>query len=285
MTIKRYEFAAAFAAAALGVLAFAAAPIAAAQAPAGSIKGTALRHTPESLATSVANGALVLPPGAAGDAAWSGKFKDAPAVKGRYPAVIFLHGSSGLGLKAIGEWQLWLAGLGVASLAPDSFALPDHVTYTSPIDKATYEQIHALRASEIPPALAALQAQPWVDPARLALAGTSEGSVPVARYPGKEFAGRILYAWSCESNYFVTEPRNAFEPGKPVLNVISTVDPFFSAANAWLGNPSAKGHCGEALKDEKGAAIVLVPGAPHTLLGFPAARHATAGFIAAVLKP
>ena len=63
------------------------------------------------------------------------------------------------------------------------------------------------------------------------LAGTSEGAVPVARYAGREFAARMLFAWSCEPNYFVTEPRNAFEADKPVLNVISSVDPFFSPTN------------------------------------------------------
>ena len=110
------------------------------------------------------------------------------------PVLLFLHGSSGLGLKAIGEWQQWLAREGVASVAPDSFALPDHVTYKSPISKAEYEQMHALRASEIAPMLAALTALPWVDGARIVLAGTSEGSVPVARYSGTEFAARILFA-------------------------------------------------------------------------------------------
>ena len=147
------------------------------------------------------------------------------------PVVLFLHGSSGLGLKAIGEWQQWLAAQGIASVAPDSFALPDHVTYKSPIDKASYERIHALRASEIAPALAAIQPAPWADTSKLVLAGTIEGAVPVARYAGREFAARMLFAWSCEPNHFVTEPRNAFEADKPVRNVISSVDPFFSPTN------------------------------------------------------
>ena len=253
--------------------------------PAGEIKGTAWQHTAASLAASVADGALVLPAAATGKGIYGGKFKDAPGVTGRFPVVIFLHGSSGLALKAIGEWQLWLASLGVASLAPDSFALPDRITYTSPADKATYEKIHTLRASEINAALAALLTQSWVDPTRIALAGTSEGSVAVARYTGNEFAGRIVYAWSCEQNYFVAEPKSAFEPDKPALNVISSVDPFFSPANAWLGNPSAKGHCAEALKDSKKATIVLIPGAPHTLINLPQARSATAAFVAEALKP
>ena len=254
-------------------------------APAGEIKGTAWQHTSATLSASVANGALVLPLAATGNGVYSRTFKDAPAITGRFPVVIFLHGSSGLGLKAIGEWQVWLASLGVASLAPDSFALPDRITYTSPVDKATYEKIHALRASEIDATLAALLKQPWVDPARLALAGTSEGAVAVARYTGSEFAGRIVYSWSCEANYFVTDPKNAFEADKPVLNVISSVDPFFSPTNLWLGNSSATGHCADALMENKRATIVLIPGAPHTLINLPQATSATTAFVMEALKP
>ncbi len=255
---------------------------AAAQAPAaaGEIKGDAWVHSSESLAASVQQADVCLPAAATGGSPYSGKFSGMPKAAGnKVPVVLFLHGSSGLGLKAIGEWQQWLCSLGVASMAPDSFTLPGRATYKSPIDKALYERIHALRASEIAPALAALKAQPWADASRLVLAGTSEGAVPVARYGGTEFAARMLFAWSCEENYFVEQPRNAFEPGKPVLNVISATDPFFSKANAWLGNPQAQGHCAAALKDNPQAAVLLVPNAPHTLLNQPAARDAAAGFL------
>jgi hypothetical protein len=251
-----------------------------APAPAGEIKGDAWVHTPESLAASVQQADVCLPAAVTGSSPYFGKFSGMPKAAGsRVPVVLFLHGSSGLGLKAIGEWQQWLCSLGVASMAPDSFALPGRATYKSPIDKASYEKIHALRASEIAPALAALKAQPWADTSRLILAGTSEGAVPVARYGGTEFAARMLFAWSCETNYFVEQPRNAFEPGKPVLNVISATDPFFSKSNAWLGNADALGHCAAALKDNPQAAVLLVPNAPHTLLNLPAARDATAGFL------
>ena len=254
--------------------------------PAGELKGSAWVHTKDSLAAAIQQADVCLPPAATGSTFFCGKFKDIPKVSARQvPVVVFLHGSSGLGLKAIGEWQQWLAGLGFASIAPDSFALADHVTYKSPIDKESYEKIHALRASEIAPALAALRGQAWVDSSKLILAGTSEGAVPVARYPGNEFAARILYAWSCEANYFVTEPRNAFEPNKPVLNVISASDPFFSKSNAWLSHPDAQGHCGAALKDNSRASVLLVPNAPHTLLNLSATRSATAGFLSLLAKP
>jgi len=259
------------------------AALVAAQAPAaGQIKGDAWVHTAASLADSVRQGQLVLPAAATGGTAFVGKFKDAPATSGRVPVVLFLHGSSGLGLKAIGEWQQWLAGQGIASLAPDSFALPGHVTYTSPIDKASYERIHALRASEIAPALQALKAAPWADPRHLVLAGTSEGAVAVARYGGPDVAARMIFSWSCEANYFVTAPGTAVVDGQPVLNLVSASDPFFSRANPWLGMADAAGHCGAAFKGQPAAAVLLLPDAPHTLMNLPAARHAVAGFLRAL---
>ena len=254
-------------------------------APVGEVKGTASQHTAASSTGVAQRAAVVLPASVTGGTAYVGTLANAPKdAKSRVPVVVFLHGSSGLELKAIGEWQLWLASLGVASIAPDSFALSDRITYKSPVGKDVYEKIHALRASEIPLALQALRSAPWADMSRLVLAGTSEGGPAVARYTGGEFTGRMLYSWSCEDNYFVQNHRTAALT-QPVLNVMSSTDVFFSPSNTWLGNAAAKGYCGDALKDNKQATIVLIPGAPHTLLNLPATRHATAGFVRDVLKP
>ncbi|MBK8358583.1 MAG: alpha/beta hydrolase [Comamonadaceae bacterium] len=256
-----------------------------APAPQGEIKGQAIVHTPESARAAMANGALVLPAAATGGAVFTGAFKDAPReTRARVPVVVFLHGSSGLGLKAIGEWQQWLATMGIASFAPDSFALPGRVTYTSPVGKDFYEKIHALRGSEITLAVQALKDAPWADPRRMVLAGTSEGATAVARYAGDAFAARMIFSWSCEDNYFVETHRTAVRPEQPVLNVISATDPFFSRSNAWLGQPAAVGHCAAAFKDHPKASIVLIPGAPHTLLNLPAARQVVAGYLQDALK-
>jgi dienelactone hydrolase len=256
-----------------------------APAPQGEIKGQAIVHTPESARAAMANGALVLPAAATGGAVFTGAFKDAPReTRARVPVVVFLHGSSGLGLKAIGEWQQWLATMDIASFAPDSFALPGRVTYTSPVGKDFYEKIHALRGSEITLAVQALKDAPWADPRRMVLAGTSEGATAVARYAGDAFAARMIFSWSCEDNYFVETHRTAVRPEQPVLNVISATDPFFSRSNAWLGQPAAVGHCAAAFKDHPKASIVLIPGAPHTLLNLPAARQVVAGYLQDALK-
>jgi hypothetical protein len=195
-----------------------------------------------------------------------------------------MHGSSGLGLKAIAEWQQWLAKMGIASFAPNSFALKDRMTYTSPIDKDNYEKLHTFRATEIEITLKALLQMPWVDTSQIVLAGTSEGSVPVARYTGKEFAGRIMFAWSCEENYFVSAHKTAIPDDQPTLNIISSTDPYFSPSNAWIGNPQATGHCGAALKNNKKASIVLIPGGPHTVLTFPQAMGLVEGFLRNLFK-
>lgn len=254
--------------------------------PAGEVKEGPATHTSDSLRALVAGAQVALPAAANGGTAFLGKFKDVPASASvRVPVVVFLHGSSGLGLKAIAEWQQWLAGLGIASIAPDSFALPGRLTYKSPVDKAVYERMHALRGSEVAPTVVALAAAPWADSARLVLAGTSEGATAVARSFAAGFRGRILYAWSCEDNYFVDAHRTQLPAELPVLNVISLTDPFFSNANTWIGNAQPRGHCGEALKTHKNATVVLMAGAPHTLLTLPAARHATAGFLQDLFKP
>jgi dienelactone hydrolase len=254
--------------------------------PAGEVKGSQTTHTAQSVVGVIDTAQLVLPASVTGGATYSGLLRDAPRdLRGPAPLVVFMHGSSGLALKAIGEWQLWLADMGIASLAPNSFALPDRLTYKSPVGQDVYEKVHALRMSEISLAVSAVKRLPWVDSARMVLAGTSEGATSVARYTGTEFAGRIVYSWSCENNYFVHQHATALPADRPVLNVMSSTDNFFSVANTWLGNPNPKGHCGEALKSNKMASVLLIPGAPHTLLNLPQTRHATAGFVRDLLKP
>jgi len=256
-----------------------------AQTSQGEIKAGPLLHTAQSSVDLIQEAQVAFPATTAQGPVYVGTMKNAPEWKqGKLPVVLFMHGSSGLGLKAIAEWQQWLASLGVASVAPNSFALANRMTYTSPIDKENYEKLHAFRASEIDIALQSLLQMPWVDTKKLVLAGTSEGAVPVARYTGKEFAGRIMFAWSCEDNYFVTAHKTAIPDDQPTLNIISSTDPYFSPSNTWLGNANATGHCGAALKNNKKASMVLIPGGPHTVLTFPQAKGPVEGFLKDVFK-
>ena len=255
-------------------------------APVGSVKGSAWVHTDASLKAAVDNAWVVLPASVTGGAAYAGLLKDAPATRGKAPLVVFVHGSSGVA-PAIKAWQQWLADtLGVASLTADSMQLPDRLTYKSPVAPQVYEKIHAMRAQELAAAIAAVPSLPWADPKQLVVAGTSEGAVAVARYRATTSApqekGRMIFSWSCEDNYHVQTHRTQLPQTLPVLNIMSSTDMYFSQSNPWLGNPDAKGHCGEALAMNKVSSIVLIPGAPHTLFNLPQAQQAQAGFLRGV---
>ncbi len=252
----------------------------------GQTKGSAWAHTSKSAARVIDDAMVSLPAGVNGfpNVSWL-RWREMPRGAGRrVPVVILLHGSAGVRVGAIEEWQRWLATLGVASVVPDSFALPDRLTYTSPVDKEVYERVHTLRASEIDIALKAVRAASWADPQRVVLAGTSEGAVAVARHAGEGFAGRMVLSWSCEDNYFVRDDRTALAPQVPVLNIISASDPFFTAANPFIGSSRAVGHCGPALAKHPRATVVILPGAPHTVLGVPGAKHAVEGFLRDTLR-
>lgn len=255
--------------------------------PAGSIKGSAWVLDAPTARKVIDAASVVIPARATGGALFAGRLDQAPErAAERVPVVVFLHGSSGLS-DAIRSWQRWLAeDLAIASLAPDSMQLPDRITYTSPVDTATYEKIHALRLQEIDAAWERLKGLPWADPLRVVLAGTSEGGPAVARWAGAEVAGRILYSWSCENNYFVDAHRTAIPVGTPVLNVMSITDPFFSSTNPWVGGNAIQGHCGAALKSHRSARVILIAGAPHTLFNLGPVRQASRAFLEeAVARP
>jgi len=239
------------------------------------------------LAQTVLKASVTLPAGVAGSSMFQGTFDTLPAVANQcecpVPVVVFMHGSSGLNDK-IRAQQGWLTGaLGVATIAPDSFAVAGRPTYTSPAPLDVYERVHALRQAEIRHLLEVLASQRWADRTRMLLAGTSEGAVAAARWPGGEFAGRIIYAWSCEDNYFVDGARNGFGPKDAVLNIISADDPFFSPQSPLNQGVAVAGHGAAAVCGNPNAQVVLIPGAPHTLFDLPAARALTAEFVRSVL--
>jgi hypothetical protein len=152
-------------------VAFAAATPVAAQ----SITGKVLEPSAENLRATWDNALVTLPAATPGGAPIQVKMKDLPPVAGKpRPLVVFMHGWSGIA-GFVKEYQAWLATrLGLASIAPDSLAIADRLTYQSPIDKPTYERVHSLRLAELRYAIDHATALPWVDPARIVAAGTRD---------------------------------------------------------------------------------------------------------------
>jgi dienelactone hydrolase len=266
----------------IAALVLAIAPAAQAQSTAGSV----LEPSARNLDLTWENASVALPPSLAGGAVWQGKLAGMkpPSGTGRSPAVILMHGSSG-NAAFIKDYQKWLAeSLNLASIAPDSLAIPDRLTYTSPIDKPTYERVHALRLAELANALSQASLLPWIDPRRIIVIGTSEGAVPVARLSDDRPMGRVIYAWSCERNYFVEEPRTAIPKETPVLAVIAVKDPYFSPENAWNKDVKVAGSCSAALKDHSAATVVTISTDKHTIMNFAEVQDLTRSFLTRLLS-
>ena len=87
---------------------------------------------------------------------------------------------------------------------------------------------------------------------------------------------KLIFSWSCESNYHVEEPRSVLPDDLPVLNVMSLADKYFSPANSYLDNDTAFGYARDALQNNPNASILLLPQAPHTLLNLPQVHAAAA---------
>lgn len=248
----------------------------------GKLTGSVREHTPETLARTWNEALLVLPQGKRTKAVMTTP-SQVGDVSERYPVVLFSHGSSGI-TPAIREFALWLAeALDVATVIPDSTKTADRLTYTSPVAQDAYEAIHAMRSAELRYASEKLVSAAWFD-GRYVVAGTSEGGVAAARFrapAGRQSeVGKMIFSWSCEPNYFVAAPDNAFEKNEPVLSVMSLNDKYFGVGNAYLDNPKAYGYPHEALKDNAHAALVLLPEAPHTLLNLVQTHGAVAAFLA-----
>jgi dienelactone hydrolase len=199
------------------------------------------------------------------------------------PTVLLMHGASGVDDER--ELIKWLIeDAHVAVIAPDSMSLPHRIRYVSPVAKEIYEKVHTLRQAEIKYALAHIRELPYIDSTKLILAGYSEGGVAAARWRGHEFLGRLIYSWSCELNYYVALDAVGVGVDEPVLNVMSTRDPYFGPGNPWNTPYNLKGHCGDAFRFHHAAQILLLPNVGHNVFLAAETRSATVRFVETVLK-
>ncbi len=200
------------------------------------------------------------------------------------PTVLFMHGSSGIN-PAIRTFAKHLAENGFAFLAPDSMQVQDRLTYSSPVARNVYEEVHAMRYAELRHTVAKLNSISFFDN-HYVIAGTSEGAVSVARFineSSEKESARMIFSWSCENNYHVIEHNTHIPKDCAVLNIMSAEDPYFSQKNSYLDNPEALGHAANTLKDHPNVTIVLLPKAPHTLFNLPQATTIIDAFLKQVL--
>jgi dienelactone hydrolase len=131
-----------------------------------------------------------------------------PTGAGRVPAVIFVHGSEGVGPREA-RWAEELAGIGVAAFIVDSLTGRGFKKVTAELSSGAMI-VDAYRA------LGVLATHPRIDPSRIALMGGSRGGVvtlyaSLARFrrmhgpAGLEFAAYLPFYPGCVVDYIEAE--------------------------------------------------------------------------------
>jgi dienelactone hydrolase len=184
---------------------------------------------------------------------------------GKHPVVVFLHGCGGP--RSARTFQ----GFGAIVVAPNSFA----GGASCKTDAAAIAKLLTDRYADVAFAAGQLKAAAWADPAKLVLAGYSNGGQTTATYAGDEFKARIIVAWTCNNPRAPSQ--NGVKGKGPVLAVLGTADDFYKKIGI-------SGDCGDALAKREGSRSVLIKGGTHEILDHAETRAAVSAFLPAVLK-
>lgn len=195
--------------------------------------------------------------------------------------IFYMQGSGEFNKGA--TFRKWIAGEGgYVFFAPNSHKGKGRPTYSSPVPKNVYEQVHEYRQAEIKYAVSRLNEIPFIDMSKMFLMGCSEGAFATARYAGQEFKARIVLSWTCEHGYYTDYPKvgSSYE-NHPFLNIVGRDDAFFGKFSDFNKkyNYNNEGHCGDALSHYKNAKVVLLPNTGHNVMLNPFTKPEILSFI------
>jgi dienelactone hydrolase len=184
--------------------------------------------------------------------------------QGRVGAVVFIHGSGGVYEAMLGHWPQAFNRAGMAYLALDMFG-PRGVRSTAE------DQSQVPFAADLADAYAALRllaTHPRIDPARIAVIGTSRGGIAAWRVAGQRltasqklpdglrFAGHVmLYAGGCTGGFRQVVRPGVFGPA-PMLWVHGEADDYTPIG-------PCRDYAGQIAQAGTPVEFVALPGAQH----------------------
>ncbi len=172
----------------------------------------------------------------------------------KFPAVVFLHGCSGIG-KGTHTRINFLATNGYAVIAPPSMA---RKKYPQSCDRENlrgglYRDTLKMRQFDAGYAIEKTKALAWVDPRRVYLVGLSEGGIAAATFRSESgkasVRARVVEAWTCHAGWDEYRGINA-PAGEPVLTLLASEDP-------WFQTPTTRGECTGFLNPDNGSKSVV----------------------------
>ena len=197
--------------------------------------------------------------------------------------VLYMHGSSGL-YTGDSYRQYIVKEVGAIFFAPNSFMIENRPTYLSHVKEKEYIKVHKIRLAEIYYNMQELEKLDFIDKENLFLMGNSEGGLAAAIYKTKNFKGRIVTAFSCESSYFYTNFKLGSKKDEPFLNIIGTHDQFFSKKTSLNRKYKVDGNGIESLKKHTNAKIVILSKTKHDITINPYVKDEIVSFLKLWIK-
>ena len=173
------------------------------------------------------------------------------------PAILFLHGCSGL-IRGGAGYRLLLLAAGYALFEPDAYARPGHSCETSSMTK---------RRAEIEYALGEIRKLAWVDQNRVILMGNSEGGRAVAEWDAPGFAAHIVLASNCAAFRTREGAAPRAPPDVPVLAVVGVDDELLHGSSC------------RVTRRINGSKSIRIDGAGHDIMGHAEVKSAIETFL------
>ena len=176
------------------------------------------------------------------------------AQRKEFPAIVFLHGCSGIGEGTYTRIN-FLAANGYAVIAPPSLAREKYPQSCDPenLRGGLYRGTLKMRQFDAGYAIAKAKTLAWVDAGRVFLMGLSEGAITVATFrsksEGASVKARIVEGWTCHAGW--DEYRGINAPAdEPVLTLLASKDP-------WFQGSTTRGECTGFLDPHNGSKSVV----------------------------
>lgn len=197
-------------------------------------------------------------------------------ITGRYPAVVFLHGSTGLSLHSTQVTKIIrsIAEAGFIVFAPDSLARPvapyaDAVTFKSRIG---VPEVQA-RIAEADMVRKRIAAFAWIDADNISVAGFSMGGMTVHNIPTGDFRSYVVLGYHCGPHSSRQLEGVKIPYDKPILAIRGQNDEWYA------GGPNAGVNCGMYFRNFPNARSIVYPGTPHDVSAHPDAMKEVVAFL------
>lgn len=184
----------------------------------------------------------------------------------KYPAVVFLHGCSGLFTSSpqVTRMVRDMAAAGFVVFAPNSLDRP-HDPYCDPKTLKSYIDDKKVqnRINEAKSTFDRVSKLDFIDAENIFLAGHSMGGMTVHNYSGSEFRAYAVLGYHCGPHTYRNLEGIKTPTDRPLLTVRGDADEWY------INGPNRTVHCGQYMRNHPLGKSVVLPGAPHDISSHP----------------